>query len=67
MNRYGRDMGFSSSEVKKIYRDLKNGVKLSNVKICDAPGCRGGFRVNNLTDKLEECPVCKGYGFYRIV
>ncbi len=64
---YGRAMGYNSNEVKNIYRKLKNGEKINNIKICDFNGCRGGFVVNNLTDKLEECPRCKGYGFYRII
>ncbi len=65
--KYGRDMGFTSNEVKKIYSSLKSGKYIKGIKFCNESGCRGGFRVNNLTNKLEECPKCKGYGFYREV
>ena len=67
MARSGREMGYTSHEVKRIYRNLIHGNDKyeKNAKKCTMSGCRGGFRHNNLTGKIEECPKCKGYGFLR--
>lgn len=67
--RYGRDMGYTSHEVKMIFRSLRlgeNTYKKTN-ELCKTPGCRNGFRINTLNNSKDECPTCKGYGFYRKV
>ena len=65
--RNGPDMGYTSHETKKIFRELKSGNKkyAPSCVLCDMPGCRSGFRLNQLTGKLDECPKCLGYGFIR--
>lgn len=64
--KYGREMGFTSHQVKTFYKELKsNPSSHPNLILCKVVGCRGGFRINNITNKLEECPTCKGYGFTR--
>ena len=63
----GRDMGLTSYEVKRIYQELKhNNFRYApGFVLCKNTGCRGGWRVNNDNNKIEECPRCKGYGILK--
>ena len=64
--KYGRDMGYTSHQVKILYKELKKDPqKHPNLILCKSSGCRGGFKINNITQKIEECSECKGYGFIR--
>lgn len=65
--RRGRSMGYTSHEVKKIYQELRNGnfKYAPNCELCRAPGCRGGFKHNTNTNKIEPCENCDSYGFLR--
>jgi hypothetical protein len=65
--RFGNDTGWTSGEILKIYKSLKSGSKeYSDIaKICDNSGCRGGFRVNALTNEMDECDKCKGFGIIK--
>lgn len=61
----GSDMGYTSHQVKRIYRDIKSKGSDAINKKCDMMGCRGGFRENHITGEVETCPKCQGYGFLR--
>ena len=68
MARFGREMGYTSHEVKRIFRELKHGNDkyAPSCKLCDAGGCRSGFIIKDQSNtKIETCPKCLGYGFYR--
>ena len=67
MARTGRDMGYTSHEVKNIFKQLKKGNKTyaPNCILCKEPGCRSGFKVDVQTGKFHDCEKCKGYGFIR--
>jgi hypothetical protein len=63
----GRDMGYTSKEVKKIFTELRKGNFEYNKSVILCPKkCRAGWRFNVLTGKTEDCPVCEGYGFVRL-
>ena len=61
----GRDMGFTYNQCIGNINELKENIANSDVELCDLCDESRGWRKNRITDKIEECPKCKGYGFIR--
>jgi len=64
----GRNTGFTSHEVKRIFQKLKKGNKnyQKNARLCPSSRCRSGFWITP-EGKRMKCPTCDGYGIVRVL
>jgi len=62
----GRNTGWTSHEVKRIFQELKRGNKdyHKNARLCPSSRCKSGFW-RTPDGKNKKCPVCDGYGIVR--
>lgn len=67
MPRSGRNMGYTSKEVVRIFQELNRGNKdyAPTCFLCKAPGCRKGLIIDSMTGESSDCLTCQGYGFLR--
>lgn len=67
--RSGPDTGYTSHELKRIWKELKRGNKKYAPQCILCPKCKGrkhsGIRYNVITEKTDSCDMCQGWGILR--
>lgn len=63
----GRYTNWTSNEVKRIYQELMRGNNeyQKDAMLCPNKKCKGGRIYNCITDKLDTCDTCDGWGIVR--